>query len=168
MKTDDCYKIRRAHATVAVAGALALLAGFGARDARAQADVTSQPSPAVPGWYSYDPARGWVRYAAPSAPMVTSSAPSANVVATPPPGWSGYAPANGWVGYAPASSPSYPNSPVRVPRRQMSSSDGSLQRAANQAVNRIAPQYSFAIPAYREYGSGRNIPLAKPWLPPSP
>jgi hypothetical protein len=36
------------------------------------------------------------------------------------------------------------------------------------AVNDGAAQYLYALSSYREYGTGRNIPLKKPWLPPSP
>jgi hypothetical protein len=148
---------------------LTLLVGLGLRDAQGQAPGVSSPGTAQPGWYGYVPGSGWVSYAPASAPRVTPSAPSTPGTTLPvPPGWAGYSPATGWTGYAPASSPTYPAPAVRPPRRSAVPGDGSRRRLANQAVNRIAPELSYALPAYREYGSGRNVPLAKPWLPPSP
>jgi hypothetical protein len=167
MKALDRRSFR--YPAVAVGWALALLVGTGLRESCAQTPAGSQPGAAGPGWYSYVPGRGWVNYAPASAPPVTSAAPTAPVAASPvPPGWAGYSPATGWTGYAPASSPTFPGPAVRPPRRRVLPADGSRRRAANQAVNHIAPELSYTIPAYREMGTGRNVPLAKPWLPPSP
>jgi hypothetical protein len=168
MKANMFYQATLPRVSIRVIGVLALFAGVGARDVRAQV-AASPPATAEPGWYGYVPGQGWVRFTAPSAPPVTSGTPTTDVVAAPvPPGWTGYAPATGWVAYAPASSPTFPSSPVTVRPRRLRASDGSLQRAANAAVNRGASQYVFLTSVYREFGTGRRIPLAKPWLPPSP
>jgi hypothetical protein len=53
-------------------------------------------------------------------------------------------------------------------RRVLPASDGSRRRASNWFVNGNVPQLAYTLPAYREYGSGRTIPLIKPWLPPPP
>jgi hypothetical protein len=81
-------------------------------------------------------------------------------------GWAGYAPATAWVGYAPASSSLYPT--VRPGAQALLPSDGTRRRAASLFVNRYESGLSYTLPAYREYGSGRQVPLAKPWLPLSP
>jgi len=157
-------RCRNALAAAGCALALAVAPGPLAPEARAQQPVAP---PSGPGWYGYVPGRGWVAYApnSPSAPVSGTAATS--VPASPPAsGWYGYAPAAGWTGYAPASSPIVPA--VRPAPRRVLPADGSRRRAANSAVNHIAPQLSYTIPAHREYGTGRPIPLAKPWLPPSP
>jgi hypothetical protein len=157
------------HLTVAVGWGLTLLVGVGLGDARAQSPAASAPVTSEPGWYGYAPGGGWVRYAPASAPAVTSSAPRTTVATSAvPPGWAGYSPATGWTGYAPASSPTYPGVAVIPPARQVLAPGAGRRYAANQAVNHIAPGLAYAIPSYREYGSGRNVPLAKPWLPSSP
>jgi hypothetical protein len=146
-----------------------LLAGLTAGEARAQSPVAPQPAPAAPGWSTYVPGRGWVGYTPPSAPVMVPSyrAPAAATVSTVPPGWAGYAPARAWYGYAPASS-TLPTT-VRVnPAGGLLPFDGSRRRAANRFVNGNAPQLSYTLPSYREFGSGRPVPLAKPWLPGSP
>lgn|GEM_PF-5491413 len=130
--------------------------------------AVAQPGTAEPGWYGYIPGRGWVRYAtAPASPVASNASRTSGTTSPAPSGWAGYSPATGWTGYAPASSSTYPNPAVK-PSRRTSSSTSDRQRAAHQAVHRIAPELSHAIPAYREYGSGRSVPLAKPWLPSSP
>jgi hypothetical protein len=164
MKVNAFFTAIFPRMTVAVAGVFALLGGIDA-----QAQTAAQPVAAEPGWYSYQPGRGWVPYTAPSAPAVTPGAPMTNVATTPVSrGWYGYSPATGWTYYAPASSPTYPNAAVTVRRQRILPADGSRRRAANQAVNHIAPELSYTVSAYREMGTGRPIPLAKPWLPPSP
>lgn len=156
-----------AHRALAAGALLAFFVVTGTpREVVAQAPTAGAPVGAEPGWYGYVPGQGWVSYVPPSAPAVAPAAPSARTAVPVAPGWAGYAPATGWAGYAPASSPYYPAPAVRAPRTLPA--DGSRRRAAHVAVNNIAPQLAYALPAYREYGSGRNVPLAKPWLPASP
>jgi len=149
----------------AIGLALTILAGLGPFEAQAQQPVRP---PGGSGWYGYVPGSGWVTYAPPSTPatVTTNSVAPPRAAAPVPPGWAGYAPSSAWTGYAPASAPVTPA--VRPFPRRVLPADGSRRRASNWAVNHIAPQLSYTIPAYREYGSGRNVPLAKPWLPPSP
>jgi hypothetical protein len=70
------------------------------------------------------------------------------------------------VGYAPASAVASPAvaianvRPARIPPGVL------RRRAANQFVNHDAPQLAYTMRSYREYGSGRNVPVIKPWLPP--
>ena len=155
-------------ATARVLGcALALWLGSMPSGVRAQQPVAPPAAATGSGWYGYVPGRGWVVYAPPSspAPGAAPAAPRAPLP-SPPPGWAGYAPATAWTGYAPASAPI---SPAVRPQYRRVYPPGPLRRsAANLAVNHIAPGLSYAIPSYREYGTGRNVPLAKPWLPPSP
>ncbi len=161
-------------AGAAAAGlALALLTGVAPSGARAQQPMPSRPA-AGPGWYGYVPGQGWVGYAPGSAPVARPGASSYRIAppgpggaAPPPPGWQGYSPGSAWEGYAPASAPRTPV--VRtMPRRGAIPADGSRRRAANLVVNGNAPELLYTLPAYREYGTGRNVPLAKPWLPASP
>jgi hypothetical protein len=151
----------------AIGCVLTLLAGVGPTVARAQQPAPPPASTAQPGWYGYIPGQGWVSYAPSSSPATVTSPPAPATPAAPvPPGWLAYSPATGWVGYAPASAPIVPA--VTPPLARVYPPGPARRRAANLAVNHIAPRLAYAIPAYREYGTGRDVPLAKPWLPPSP
>jgi len=160
---------RRKTSAAAIGCVLTLLAGVGPTVARAQQPVAPPANAAEPGWYGYIPGQGWVSYAPSSSPSTVTS-PPAPAPATPtapvPPGWLGYSPATGWVGYAPASAPIVPA--VTRATTRIYPPGPARRRSANLAVNHIAPRLAYAIPAYREYGTGRDVPLAKPWLPPSP
>ena len=52
-------------------------------------------------------------------------------------------------------------------RRVLPGNEG-RRHASHRFVNLNEPQLADTLHAYREYGSGRSIPLIKPWLPPSP
>ncbi len=88
--------------------------------------------------------QSWSTYAV-SRPTTSSAASSSTnvqpsvVVAS---GWAGYAPGTAWSGYVP----------------------GTAWVRYSPRVGRV----SSTVSHYRELGSGRPIPLAKPWLPGSP
>jgi hypothetical protein len=152
-----------------VVPALALILALGWLPVEVQAQQPGgQPAGApAAGWYQYTPGSGWVLYGPPSAPPGFSSAATPPSPGTPlPPDWLAYSPATGWTNYAPASSPFLPA--VAPPRRRVLPMDASRRYAANLVVNGTAPDLIYTLPWYKEYGTGRDIPLSKPWLPPSP
>jgi hypothetical protein len=132
---------------------LALATFFGPGEARAQTYAVPSNGaawgayqPASP-WTGYAPGYGWVGYA-PTA-SARPPAPSGWTYSTPPNAWTGYAPQTAWTGYVPQ------GGWVVTPRR----SDAS--RGYGTVNGRVTA-------AYREFGSGRPVPLHKPWLPGSP
>jgi hypothetical protein len=150
------------------------LAALTASDARAQ-----QPgSASAAAWYSYVPGEGWVSYAPASAPVVSPAALAVAVASTPTTiagGWAGYAPAQAWAGYVAASNagswtPLESSRPLSVTQdgRLVLPADGSRRHAANLFVNHNRPELALSYPAYHEAGTGRPVPLAKPWLPLQP
>jgi hypothetical protein len=160
----------RASAALGLSLALALAFLVGGSLPRANAQGAAPATNGAPGWYGFIPGRGWVGYAPGSAPVF---APGASAYRTAPgsyvyaPGWAGYAPVTAWAGYAPASSAFSPA--VRVgPQQGTLSANGSRRRAATLFVDRNRPDLAYTLPAYKEYGTGRQVPLAKPWLPLSP
>jgi hypothetical protein len=111
-------------------------------------------------WYGYTPAspwvayapNGWTGYSAPAAaPRYVAPAPSAGAWAGYyPNAWYVYNPGVAWQGYAPAV--------TTAPRV--------VQPLA--ASPSITPHYGRIGNTYREFGTGRSVPLHKPWLPGSP
>lgn len=156
--------VRNGGAPGALLAGWAVIIAFGAAStpARAQQSGPARPASPAASWYGYAPA------SAPSAmPSAATPRTTSNALAPIGTGWAGYAPAAAWVGYAPASAP------VAVvirpaPRRVVLAPGPARRRAASEFVNHNAPQYSYALASYKEFGSGRNIPLAKPWLAPPP
>ena len=126
-------------ATTAVIG-WALGAGIG--EAKAQ-------SAAPNGWVTYAPAPVQT---APTT-VVAPAAPAATAVA---PGWQGYAPARAWTPYQPQTS-----------WRYYAPQQGWVAAPAPAAAP-TATRSAAIGPRNREYGTGRNVHMHKPWLPSHP
>jgi hypothetical protein len=130
-------------------GALLSLTLLAVSEARAQQVVS--PAGGSTTWYSYVPGRGWVGYNPGSAPAIASRSLASTTTPSAAPGW---------VGYTPASARLSP--PVVLP------SGYANRRAASMFVNRSTPRYASSLPAYSESGTGRHVPMIKPWLPLQP
>ena len=73
-------------------------------------------------------------------------------------GWAGYAPATSWSGYRPGA----------AWRGYKPANGRAVSRMSNARVQGPSPYADGMARSYREYGTGRPVPLAKPWLPGSP
>lgn len=132
-----------------------LFLGIGSSWSRAQTAQPRYNTGYAPGWSGYAPGYGWRTY----NPNVYAPP----VAAVPPPGsaWSGYAPATPWRGYNPpvAGRPSNPGVVVQRPAVPLQPT----------LAPRSTPSASgFRASTYREYGTGRNMFMHKPWLPNHP
>lgn len=132
--------------------------------AMSQAQTTYVPGgPSTGSWGGYAPGYSWAPYGPGSAwvPYVPGTPVSPSVAVQPQPPQP--------FGLTPATQPLVVTAPGQPVYRTVPATSGrALINGVRNPVRGPTPYADGRARNYYEYGSGRNVPLAKPWLPGAP
>jgi hypothetical protein len=109
-------------------------------------------------WSHYQPGQAWSGYGSVRSQSQSPSVIAGRHIHPAPSGWAGYAPARAWTHYQPG-----------VAWQSYTPAGGRSVLNMNHArVSGPSPYADGRPRSYHEYGTGRPVPLAKPWLRGSP